>query len=191
MTIIANLSKDAYTKMYLHAAKYPNNSIGGFIIGSKNVSNNEELLITSSSSSSSSKNKSKNNFIFDINDIVPICHSNPVGPIFELAGSIVDTSLDSSNSIIGYYYSPELSKNNGELSSSYIDKLSDVISKNNNDSCIIIQIQGELMNNCDVLCIDAKMADESKVELKTIDTITSLNDIIDNLLQKKSHVRKY
>jgi hypothetical protein len=55
----------AYSKIFLHAAKNPSCSVGGYLIGA--LKGNE----------------------YDIVDAVPVCHGNPAGPIFEISADMV------------------------------------------------------------------------------------------------------
>jgi Uncharacterised protein family (UPF0172) len=64
----ALIQTSAYTKIFLHAAKNQSSSVGGYLIGSEN------------------------NGQFNILDVVPICHSSPCGPIFEISAEMVSTA---------------------------------------------------------------------------------------------------
>ena len=61
----AVIKPSAYAKVILHAAKYPSCPIGGYVIGQ-----GDEEKIT-------------------ISDVIPMCHSNPCGPMFEIAAEMV------------------------------------------------------------------------------------------------------
>lgn len=65
----ADIKLSAYAKIFLHAAKYPSSSIGGYLIGS----GGEGAL--------------------SITDVVPICHSAPCGPMFEISGEMVSNLI--------------------------------------------------------------------------------------------------
>ncbi len=62
-----SVSVGAYAKVVLHAAKYPANCIGGYLLGRAGESGATVTVI----------------------DVLPICHGVPVGPIFEIADSLV------------------------------------------------------------------------------------------------------
>ena len=64
----AVIQTSAYCKIFLHAAKYSSSAIGGYVIG---TGNSDQINIT---------------------DIVPICHNNPCGPMFEIAAEMVSSS---------------------------------------------------------------------------------------------------
>jgi hypothetical protein len=59
------ISGSAYAKIFLHATKYTSFSVGGYILG---------------------KHKGAD---FEATDIVPICHGNPVGPVFDISAEMV------------------------------------------------------------------------------------------------------
>ena len=79
----AQLTIATYVKIFLHAAKYPDKAIGGFVIGS----------LTDSSAT--------------ITDVLPIYHDTPAGPILDNAACVAETLFDRSkgHGIIGFYYS--------------------------------------------------------------------------------------
>ena len=61
---MVRISTIAYVKMYIHASKYPSSSsIGGYLIGSNDDS---------------------------IDDVIPVCHNPPIGPILDISASIAD-----------------------------------------------------------------------------------------------------
>ena len=62
----ANITAIAYIKIFLHAAKNPSSHIGGFVIGKFSSSGDIEII-----------------------DVLPICHSSPCGPMFDIAGEMV------------------------------------------------------------------------------------------------------
>ena len=64
-TMTAVIQPSAYAKVILHAAKYPSSPIGGYVIGQ-----GEDEKMT-------------------ISDVIPMCHSNPCGPMFEIAAEMV------------------------------------------------------------------------------------------------------
>ena len=55
----------AYCKMFLHASKNSSSAVGGYIVGTVNAD------------------------VLNITDVVPICHSNPCGPMFEISAEMV------------------------------------------------------------------------------------------------------
>lgn len=66
MTSTATVSTTAYLKMFLHVSKFSSSAIGGYLIG------------TSTSGGD-----------YNVTDVVPVCHSNPCGPILEIAAAMV------------------------------------------------------------------------------------------------------
>jgi hypothetical protein len=69
MATSVQVSRQAYGKIFLHAAKYFDSLLIGFVIGHKI---DGKLTVT---------------------DVVPVSHSNPAGPILEIAGDVVGTWL--------------------------------------------------------------------------------------------------
>jgi hypothetical protein len=66
MTSTATVSTPAYLKIFLHSAKFSSCAIGGYLIGTIAVGGE-----------------------YNVTDVVPICHSNPCGPILEISAAMV------------------------------------------------------------------------------------------------------
>jgi hypothetical protein len=67
MTKTVALSRLAYGKIFLHAAKYFDGVLIGFLVGRKE---GEGARVA---------------------DVFPVCHSNPAGPILDIAGDTVSS----------------------------------------------------------------------------------------------------
>jgi len=65
MAASLKVSRQAYGKIFLHAAKNFDSLILGYIIGTES------------------------NGQFSITDVLPVSHSNPAGPILEISGDVV------------------------------------------------------------------------------------------------------
>jgi hypothetical protein len=65
MTSTATVLTSAYVKIFLHAAKFSSCAIGGYLIGTSTGGE------------------------YEVTDVVPVCHSNPCGPILEIAAAMV------------------------------------------------------------------------------------------------------
>ena len=63
---MVSLSTEAYVKAFLHAAKHPLCSVGGFIIGS------------------TSSNINKKTIDINITDAIPVSHTSPIGLCFTI-----------------------------------------------------------------------------------------------------------
>lgn len=61
------ISRQAYGKIFLHVAKYFDCPIIGYVVG----------------------HETGGSTIFS--DVLPVCHSNPAGPIMEISGDVVST----------------------------------------------------------------------------------------------------
>ena len=94
------LSSRAYSKMILHAAKYPHCAVNGVLIASKRRVKN----IGNSSDSSSSNTK-----MLVITDAVPLFHQNlGLAPMTEVALAQVDsTAALNGRTIVGFYHANE------------------------------------------------------------------------------------
>ena len=77
------ISCEAYAKINLHAAKYSSELMCGFLVGSVSESGSKASRVI-------------------VEDVLPICHSNPVGPIFEVAGGMC-TSLFPDKDIVPFF----------------------------------------------------------------------------------------
>lgn len=65
LVMTTTIETSAYAKIFLHSSKYSTSSIGGYLIGSR-----------------------KDN-LCSITDVVPICHTCPCGPMFEISAEMV------------------------------------------------------------------------------------------------------
>jgi len=65
MASSVSVSRQACGKIFLHAAKYFDSQLIGYVIGSDV---NGQLVVS---------------------DVLSVCHTNPAGPILELAGDVV------------------------------------------------------------------------------------------------------
>lgn len=63
-----SITCEAYSKLLMHACKYPYKPVLGYLINSSDKSSN---------------------LAFEVTDILPICHSNPTSFILDLAADIV------------------------------------------------------------------------------------------------------
>jgi hypothetical protein len=59
------LSRQAYGKIFLHAAKYFDGVVIGYLLGQRGSAGTK------------------------IADVLPVCHANPAGPILDIAGDVV------------------------------------------------------------------------------------------------------
>lgn len=69
MASSVTVSRQACGKIFLHAAKYFESQLIGFVVGSEV---NGQLVVL---------------------DVLSVCHTNPAGPILELAGDVVSHNL--------------------------------------------------------------------------------------------------
>lgn len=174
----STISNEAYCKINLHAMKYPFSCVGGYLIG------------TPTPSSSGNGQWSH----VEITDAVPIYHNIPLGPIFEIGGSIVEADLKSPNVIVGFYWAPEElpttssavvpSSSSGmgiDAKPIYVAKVASVI-RSNSGGCVLMNVRNEMLDKEDVLGVEARMHDDSKCVVKSIESASSLQKTIEGLL---------
>lgn len=119
--IQANLSLTAYVKINLHAAKHPGH-VMGYLVGKAELK---------------AGGKSKGGDV-DISDVLPICHSSPVGPIFETAGRMCQSYFPDED-IIGVYYMPDQSYGNSNKDIPVVlNSLCEVIKGNNKSKLAMV-----------------------------------------------------
>ena len=63
------ISRQSYGKIFLHSAKYIDGLLIGYLIGNVTAGN------------------------INITDVLPVCHSNPAGPILDMAGDVVSYTI--------------------------------------------------------------------------------------------------
>ena len=98
---VYNLSKKAYLKIMLHAAKHPTLPICGYLIGRNNNSGGE-------SEESANVSAEKNNTDVKIVDAIPIFHTLPTAPMLEASALLVEELYKKDKYvIIGYYHANE------------------------------------------------------------------------------------
>ena len=117
------ISLEAYGKINLHSAKHPT-LVLGFLVGRQN--GQSEVVIS---------------------DVLPICHSNPVGPIFEVAGQMCESYFPE-DEVIGVYYAPDQSYGNSNKDFPVVlDSVCEVIKKNNTQkAAIVVRLDTERIN---------------------------------------------
>jgi hypothetical protein len=117
----AKITANAYIKLHLHAAKYGSELVCGFLIGPTDDSATQTGI--------------------RVDDVLPICHSNPCGPIFEVAGAIC-ASIFPEKQVVGLYYSSgDGNYNNRNSTPHFVDRLCDTIKANNNrNQCLVLTL---------------------------------------------------
>lgn len=121
----------SYTKLILHAAKYPGQHIGGYLIGASSGD------------------------VVNVDDILPLCHGNPVGPLFELAGTIADVLYPAPQKVLGYYYANE--RVGSREVAPYISKVLATIQQNSGGLNLLAEIRSDLLDQQDNLCVEVVM----------------------------------
>jgi hypothetical protein len=123
----ATISAEAYSKINLHAAKYASELMCGFLIGTVNATGEVQ-----------------------VDDVLPICHSNPVGPIFEVAGGMCESFFPTKDVVGLYYTSDDGEYGNDDTTPYFVDKVCDTIKLNCKDkdkmSCLILTVVTNKIN---------------------------------------------
>ena len=78
-----------------------------------------------------------------VEDILPICHGNPVGPVFELSGKLSSSIFRSG--IIGYYFGNEICSDRSIPH--YIPKIMTTISKLSGSGILVKVTTDQLLGN--------------------------------------------
>lgn len=160
------ISACAYAKIMLHGAKYSTQSVGGLLLGTITDSN------------------------VKIVDSLLVYHGNPVGPIFEVASAVFDArySQEKSLQIVGIYYGHEDLKASGtESIPIVVDTLLRVVTeKNNNGVGVLLELDGNLVNEVDNLSIIIKKG-TGKILAPDVISVSKLNSIVDQLLADAKH----
>jgi ER membrane protein complex subunit 8/9 len=127
----------AYIKIILHSAKYPSSPVGGYIIG--DVKSNGEFVV---------------------NDVVPVCHRNPCGPMLEICAEMVERLYGPKLKIIGYYYANENMKS---PRAAYISQLVGGIKQNTSGPCLLLEVQQDLLSETDRLALKVHLRHNSLI----------------------------
>jgi hypothetical protein len=152
---IAAITVEAYTKINLHGARHNSEVICGFLVGSIKTNDSEHETE-----------------VF-VEDVLPITHSNPVGPIFEIAGAMCK-SIFPSKQVVGLYFTSfDGDYRNDESTPYFVDKVCDKIKANSSSGhCLVLTIAVNKINPTpnvgdvesddelsSVLCLNAYMTD--------------------------------
>lgn len=92
------ISDVAFTKLLLHAWKYPQNPVNGYLIGKVNTTKAAD-----SDGSSLTVGEGANSSI-TVSDAIPLFHSHTLATSLEVATELIDCG---ENEIVGYYYANE------------------------------------------------------------------------------------
>jgi len=150
------ISRQAYAKVFLHAAKYFDCPLLGYIIG-REVGDTVEVL-----------------------DVLPVCHSNPAGPVLELAGDVADHAFSGSGKVLGIYFACER-LNNESSPAAWVDRVRDGVAAVTGD-CLVLQVKGKLLASKDRLFLECA---GSPVQL--LEPLSVVAALLDALLSDKQH----
>jgi hypothetical protein len=130
----AKITAKAYIKLHLHAAKYGSELVCGFLIGPADDSSTQIGI--------------------HVDDVLPICHSNPSGPIFEVAGAIC-ASIFPEKQVVGLYYSSgDGNYNNRSSTPHFVDRVCDTIKANNaRNQCLVLALNNSFKADHDDLAL--------------------------------------
>mmetsp|Transcript_12575 Transcript_12575/g.12202 ORF Transcript_12575/g.12202 Transcript_12575/m.12202 type:complete len:198 (-) Transcript_12575:17-610(-) len=159
MTSTATASTSAYIKIFLHAAKFSSCAIGGYLIGT---------------SAGGGK--------YEVTDVVPICHSNPCGPMLEIAAAMAE-KIYAPHRILGYYFANESSTS---IQLAYIEKMVQGIKENTKEAALLFEINNSLIHSSDTSILKGKLGGQT-IHIEMKDTIVTVNNYIDKMLSLNSH----
>lgn len=136
------LSSCAFSKMLLHAAKYPHCSINGILLAKR----------------SSEKDQKKIAFV----DCIPLFHINlSLAPMVEVALTQVDTFCQSKDLIIAGYY--QANEHLGDHQPNAVSvKIAERIQENFKNACIIMLDNEQMTFDCNPHCFHMFSMQESK-----------------------------
>ena len=89
---VYKLSKKAYLKIMLHAAKYPTTPVCGYLVGPKPGNSDE-------SEESANVSAQKRSSDIDVADAMPIFHTLPTAPMLEASALLVEELYRSKKTI--------------------------------------------------------------------------------------------
>ena len=123
----SSIACEAYAKINLHAARYSSELMCGFLLGSVKEANNTKVVV--------------------VEDVLPICHSNPVGPIFEVAGGMC-RSIFPGKDVVGLYYTSDDGEyGNHDTTPYFVDKVCETIKGNNTSGlCLVLTVSVKKIN---------------------------------------------
>jgi hypothetical protein len=143
--------------MHLHCAQKISDCVVGFLLGAKGQA---EAVV----------------------DVLPICQSQPIGPIFEVAGGIAETLFGGDKEVLGLYYY------DGEKGNAFfVEKICATIKANNSGkSCVVLKIAADkLEEGASVLAVEGfvdGVEKKVKVEAAPGDSAAQMNAVLDSLL---------
>lgn len=149
------VSATAYAKIVLHAAKFPSESVGGFLLGT---------------------------VYGGITDVVPVFHETPVGPILSTAAQVVDSMWagKADEQIIGFYLGSRMATV-GDVACQdpfYLEAVMKEIRRNTDQNALLLRVENDRLagENRDLLCVTV-MKGGKRMECKPIDNGLSNKDM--------------
>ena len=141
------ISPQAYAKIVLHAAKYPSESVGGFILGSSALG-------------------------AGILDVVPVFHGTPLGPILSNAAMAIEGlySGDTNGSkIVGIYYGGKV----GVAADPFFLKavMSELSKKTEDGRTLLVRLENSRLQgeDADRLCVTVSKLQSGGADGKTLE----------------------
>ncbi|PWN92478.1 hypothetical protein FA10DRAFT_266236 [Acaromyces ingoldii] len=111
------LSDEAYTTAILHAAKHPASSVTGLLVGGSTQS---------------------------VERVVPLVHNwTDLAPMTEVASSLVEASLSSTEKIVGVYHAPASAIETSAAPSAV--KLAQVVARKLSTDAVLLQVNNALL----------------------------------------------
>ncbi len=151
----------AYAKIFLHAAKYPSECVGGFVLGTKHGA---------------------------VTDVLPVFHETPIGPIMDTAAKVAEGMKQPEDCIIGFYFGSKMTAVDTQTSPYFLGPVMNEIARNNNGSSLMFRVENGRLSgaNRDQLCVTATkglsgktlecMSDQSAQSNKDMNAKVSLSE---------------
>jgi hypothetical protein len=177
MVKTVRLSRQAYAKVFLHAAKHFDCPLLGYLIGTV----------------------SKDSKTVEVADVLPVCHSNPAGPVLEIAGDVADAAFSVGGcKVLGIYFAPaatelEERRNIDSIDDSasaattatalWVERVRDGVAKVTG-SCVVLKVRDRLLASRERLFLEGVgMGPPVSVELT--EPLPLVSALLDSLLSKK------
>lgn len=152
---------------------------------------------------------SKKGVDVNISNILPICHSQPIGPIMEIAGSLLDKASyngktdstamevekDKEEEIVGLYYVPDLNFGSFNMNKKpyYLDNIMEMIKRNTKAEKVLLAVlDNNNINGNNHTLTYYEVTGNTYVQIQTSDvaikhdkqavSLTNVNKVLDQVL---------
>eukprot|EP01033_Poteriospumella_lacustris_P014360 gene14360-10259_t len=156
------ISDEAYLMIGLHASKYPENPVLGYLIGSE--ANDQ----------------------FDVSDIFPVSHSVPAGPILEISAELAERSVaQTSKKVLGFYYGLEYTST---MVPAYIERIAANLKNILGAQAIALQFKNNLLGTSKSLFVEGSLVTGSAVKTESVSLVTDVNQHFTDSITHQRHL---